>query len=147
MLVNQNDPIKTSLITTTTSRGQSRQQITLINIIAHTRSVLGSTYWLLMTSTNITQPNANTTPLRYDQTKRLVSRPIETIAWATSIMAHPDIFTSYEEGLKESEEEQHQANKEQHPPNNTANIPPPTIQRQRGNAPPWKGRSQIPSSS
>ena len=43
MLAIQNDPIKTSLNTTTTSRGQTRQHITPLNITAHTRSVLGRT--------------------------------------------------------------------------------------------------------
>ena len=41
MLTTQNDAIKTTLNTNTTSRGQTWQQITPINITAHTRSVLG----------------------------------------------------------------------------------------------------------
>jgi hypothetical protein len=47
MLITQNNPVKTSLITTTTSRGQTRQHITRINFTTHKRSVLGRTYWQL----------------------------------------------------------------------------------------------------
>ena len=106
MLATQNDPVKTSLNTTTTSRGQTRQQITTINITPHTRSVLDRTYWQLLTNPGITQLNANTTPLHYNQTKELTGRPSENFGWATTLMAHPDILTTYEEDLKESEEEQ-----------------------------------------
>ena len=95
MLATHNDPIITSLNTTTTSREQIRQHISTINIIAHTRSVLGCTYWQLLTNPDITHLNANTTPLSYNQTKGLTGRPIENIAWATTLMAHPDILTTY----------------------------------------------------
>jgi len=44
MLATQNDPIKTSLNATTTSKGQIQQHITPINITFHTRSVLGRNY-------------------------------------------------------------------------------------------------------
>jgi len=54
MLATQNNPIKTTLNTNTTSRGQTRQQITPINIIAHTRSVLGRTYMQLLTNPDTT---------------------------------------------------------------------------------------------
>jgi hypothetical protein len=94
MLASQNDPIKTSLNTTTKSRGQTRQQITPINITSNTRSVLGRTYWQLVTNPDITQLNATTTPLRYNPTEELTSRPNEKTAWATTLMAHPGIITS-----------------------------------------------------
>ena len=42
------------------------------------------------------------TPLRYNKTKELTGRPCEKIAWATTILAHPDILTTYEEGLRET---------------------------------------------
>ena len=54
MLATQNDPIKTTLKTNTTSRRQTRQQITPINITTHTRSVLGRIYWQLLTNPDIT---------------------------------------------------------------------------------------------
>jgi hypothetical protein len=44
ILSTQNDPIKTSLDTTTTSRGQIKRKVTSINIKSHTMSVLGRTY-------------------------------------------------------------------------------------------------------
>jgi hypothetical protein len=106
MLATQSDPIKTCLNTFTTSRGQTRQKISYINITTHTRSVLGRTYGQLLTNPNIIQLEANTTPLRYTQTKGLTSKPIEKIDWATTILTHPDILTAYEEGLQESKEEQ-----------------------------------------
>jgi hypothetical protein len=146
MLATQNDPIKISLITITTNRRQTRQQITLINITTHTRSVLGRTYWQLLTNQDITQLNANTTPLRFNQTKGLIGRPSEKIAWATMLMAHPDILTTYQEGLQETEEEQYQTNQEQQPTNNTAKKPPPPSKGKK-KMPPWKGMSQTPSSS
>ena len=62
MLATQNDPIKTSLNTTTTCRGQTRQHLISINITAHARSVLGRTYWQLLTNPDIIQLNATTTP-------------------------------------------------------------------------------------
>ena len=54
MLVTQTDPIKTTLNTTTTARGQTRQQITPINITTHTMSVLGRNYGQLLTNPDIT---------------------------------------------------------------------------------------------
>jgi hypothetical protein len=105
MLATQNDPGKTTLSTNTTSRGQTRQQITPINITAHTRSVLGRNYRQLLTNLDITQLNATTTPLRYNQAKELTGRPSEKIAWATTIMTHPDILTAYEEGQHGTKEE------------------------------------------
>ncbi len=98
MLATQNDPIKTSL-TTTTSKRQNRQQIALINVAAHTRSVLGRTYWQLLKNQVITQLNANTTPHRYNQTKGLIGIPGEKVVWATTLLAHLDILTTYEEGM------------------------------------------------
>jgi hypothetical protein len=112
MLATESDTIKTCLNTYTTSRGQTRQQISYINITAHTRSVPGRTYWQLLTNQDIIQLAANTTPLRYNQPKGLIGRPIEKIAWAMTLLTHPDILTTYEEGLKESEEEQHQTNQD-----------------------------------
>jgi hypothetical protein len=47
MMATQNDPNKTTLNITTTSRGQT-QQITAINITTHTRSVIGRNYLLLL---------------------------------------------------------------------------------------------------
>jgi len=134
MLATQNDPIKTSLNTTTTSKGQNREHIIPINITAHTRSVLGRTYLQLVTSPEITHLDANTTPLRYNQTTGLIGRPSKKTAWATTLMAHPDILTTYEEGLQESKEEQQQTNQEQQPPDNTAKQP----------TPPFKGKEKIP---
>ncbi len=49
MLATLADPIKTGLTTTITTSGQTKQQITSIDIIAHTRSILGHTYWQLLT--------------------------------------------------------------------------------------------------
>ena len=116
MLATQNDSVKTILNTNITSRGQTRQHITPINITTHTRSFLGRTYWQLLTNPDITQLNATTTPLRYNQAKGLTGRLSEKIAWATTIMAHPDILTAYEEGLLGTEEERQQTNQEQPPP-------------------------------
>jgi hypothetical protein len=99
MLASQNDSIRMTLNTTTTSRVQTRQQITPVNITAHTKSVLGRNYWQLLTNPDITQLNATTNPLRYNQTKGLTGRPSEKIAWATTLLAHPDILTTDEEGL------------------------------------------------
>jgi len=62
---------------------------------------------------DITQLNTTTTPLRYNQAKLLTERPSEKITWATTIMAHPDILTTYEEGLQGTEEEQQQYKQEQ----------------------------------
>ena len=69
---------------------------------------------------DITHFDANTTPLPYNQTKRLTGRPNENIAWATTLLAHPDILTKYEDGLQETEDELQQSNQVQKPPNNTA---------------------------
>ena len=63
-LATQTDPIKTTLNITTTSRGQSRQQINPINITTHTKSVLVRNYWQMLTNPDITHLNATTTPLR-----------------------------------------------------------------------------------
>ncbi len=44
MLAILTDPIKTSLNTNITTRGHTKPQISLIDIIAHTRSILGRNY-------------------------------------------------------------------------------------------------------
>jgi hypothetical protein len=69
-----------------------------------------------LTNPEITQLNANTAPLRYNQAKGLTDRPSEKIAWATTIMEHPDILSAYEEGLQGTEEKEEQPNQEQPPP-------------------------------
>ena len=79
----------------------------------------------LLTNPDITHLNANTTPLKYNQTKGIKCRPSEKIAWAITLIAHPDILTTYEKGLEESEKKHQQTNQEQQPPNNTINKPPP----------------------
>jgi hypothetical protein len=94
MLATQNDSIKTYLNTTTTSKGQTKQPITFINIIAHTRSVLGRTYWQLLANPDITQLNATATPLRYNQTKELTGRPSDKIALATRLLTHTNVLTT-----------------------------------------------------
>jgi hypothetical protein len=116
MLATQSDPIKTTLSTATTTRGQTRKQITPINITAHTRSILGRTYGQLLTNPDITQLNPDKTPLQFNQAKGLTGRPSDKIAWATTVLAHPDILTAYEEGLQEPEDEEQQPNKAQPPP-------------------------------
>jgi hypothetical protein len=134
MLATQNDPIKTCLNTTTTSKGQTRQHITSINLTTHTRSILGRTYWKLMTNPDITQLNTTTPPLRYNQTKRLTGRSGNTFAWAMTLLAHTDELTSYEKGLRETEEEPHQLNPDHQPPINTPHTP----------TPPTKGKEKCP---
>jgi hypothetical protein len=64
--------------------------------------------------------NADTTPLRYNQTKGLTVRPNEKNAWDITLLAYPDILKTCEEGLHESEEEHQQTNQEKQPQNNTA---------------------------
>jgi len=134
MLATQYDPIKTCLNTTTTRRGHTIQQITPINLTTHITSIFGHTYWQLLTSPDITQRDANTPSLRYNQTKGLTDRHIYRIAWATALMAHPDVLTTYEEGLQEIEEMQQQQS-----PNNTPHKPTPPS---KGNikCPQWIGR-------
>jgi hypothetical protein len=44
MLAILTDPIKISLNTTISTRGQTKPQISLINVIAHTRSISGRNY-------------------------------------------------------------------------------------------------------
>ena len=135
MLATQNDPIKTSLNTNVTSRGRTRQRITPINITFHTWSVLGRTYWQLLTNPDITQLNVTTTPLRYNQAKGLIGRPNEKIAWATMITANPDILKAFKEGLQETKEEQQQTNKKLHPSKATGKKANTPNQGQRENAP------------
>jgi hypothetical protein len=102
MLATQTDPIKTTLSTATTTREQTRRRITPINITANAKSVLGRNYGQLLTNPDITQLNPTTTPLRFNQAKGLTGRLSEKIAWATTILAHPDILTDYEEGLQDT---------------------------------------------
>jgi hypothetical protein len=125
MLATQNDPIETDHYTTTTSRGHTRQQITSINIIAHTMNVLGRAYRQLLTIPDITQLNVTAPPLRYNQTKGLTGRPSDTIAWATTHLVQTNVLTTHEDGQQESEEPQ-QANPDQQPPNTTHKPTPPS---------------------
>jgi hypothetical protein len=108
MLATLTDHIKTPLPTNTTTRGQTRQQITTLNLTPYTRSILGRTYAQLLTDPDITQLNTNLTPLRYNQTKGLTGRPSDKMAWATTILTHTDVLQAYEEGLQEEETEEAQ---------------------------------------
>jgi hypothetical protein len=47
--------------------------------------------------------------------KGLPGRPSEKIVWATTLLAHPDILTAYEEGLQETDEKHQHPNQEQPP--------------------------------
>ena len=53
------------------------------------------------------------------------------MTWAKPILAYPDILTTYEAGLHDSEEEQHQSQNEQQPSPNTPKRPSAetTVQR------------------
>ena len=123
LLATQSDPIKTGLTTTVTSRGQTRQQITHINLAAHSRSVIGRTYWQILTNPYLTQLDSSTPLLRYNQTRGLMGRPIDSMTWTKTILSRPDILTIYEAGLHESEEKQQQPQDEHHPPPNTPKVP------------------------
>jgi hypothetical protein len=92
------------------------------------------TYWQLLTSPDITKLDAITRPLHYNKTKRLAGKPSDKIAWATTLIAHPDILTAYEEGLQETKKEQRQPNQEQRSSNNAA----------KQHTPPNKGKDKIP---
>ncbi len=54
------DPIKTRLNTNITAIGQTKPQTTLINIIAHTRGMIGRNYWQLLADPEIFQLYATT---------------------------------------------------------------------------------------
>ena len=99
------DPTNVTLSTNTITRGQIRQQIATLNLMAHTRSILGRTYAQLLVDPDITQLNNNLTPLQYKQTKELIGRPSDKITWATTVLEHTDVLQAYEEGLHEELED------------------------------------------
>jgi hypothetical protein len=99
MMATLTDPTKVTLSTNTITRGQIRHQIATLNLTAHTRSILGRTFAQLLADPDITQLNNNLTPLQYNQTKGLIGRPSDKIAWATTLLEHTDIFQAYEEVL------------------------------------------------
>jgi hypothetical protein len=103
MLATLADPIKVPLPTITTTRGQIRQQVTTLDLTAHTRSILGRTYAHLLTDPDITPLNTDLPPLQYNQTKGLTCKPIDTMAWAITMLAHTDVLQAYEEGMQEKE--------------------------------------------
>jgi hypothetical protein len=105
MLATLTEPIKVTLPTSTTNLGQIRQQITTLNLKAHTRSILGRTYAELLAEHDITQLDNKLTPLQYNMTKGLIGRPKDKIARATTLLAHTDVLQTYEEGLHEQEPE------------------------------------------
>ena len=82
MLATLTDPTKVTLPTNTITRGQIRHQIAILNLTAHTRSVLGRTYAHLLVDPDIIQLNNNLTPLQYNQSKGLIGRPSDKITWA-----------------------------------------------------------------
>jgi len=100
------DPDKISLLTNTTTRGQIRQQIATTNFTTHTSSILGRTYWQILTDPDIIQLSANTPPLHYNLTKGLTCRPSDTMVWATTMLAHDDVLHAYKEGLQELDHEE-----------------------------------------
>jgi len=52
----------------------------------------GRTYAQLLVDPDITQLNNNLTPLQYNQTKGLVGRPSDKIAWALTLLGHSDVL-------------------------------------------------------
>jgi hypothetical protein len=74
MLATLTDPIKTSLNTTIAAESMTKQHVTSINLTPHTKSILGRTYWQLLTDPDITRPKASTPPLCYNQNKGLMGR-------------------------------------------------------------------------
>jgi hypothetical protein len=123
MLATLTDPTKVTLPTNTITRGKIGHHIATLNLTAHTRSVLGQTYAKLLVDHDITQLNNNLMPLEYNQTKGLIGRPSDKIAWATTLLGHTDVLHAYEEGLLEYEHE------EPPPPTN------PTAQQNQGKPP------------
>jgi len=103
MLATLADPIKVPLPTSTTTRGQIRQQITTLKLIAHTRRIPGRTYAQLLTDPDITHLNTNLPPLQYNQTKGLTCTPNNKMAWATTLLAHTDVLQAFEEGVQDQE--------------------------------------------
>ena len=91
MLATLTDPTKVTLPTHTIIRGQIRRQIATLNLTAHTRSVLGRTYAQLLVDPDITQLNNNLMPLHYNQTKGLIGRPNDKIAWATTLLGQNEM--------------------------------------------------------
>jgi len=106
MLASLADPIKVTLPTSTTTRGQVRQQITTLNLTTHTRSILGRTYAQLLIDPDITHLNTNVPTLHYSQTKGLTRRPNDKIVKATTLLAHTEVLQACEEVLQEQEPEE-----------------------------------------
>ena len=140
MLATLADPSKVPLSTSTTTRGQIRQQITTLNLTTYTRSIIGRTYSQLLTDSNITQLNTNLPPLRYNQTKGLTCRPNDKMAREAIMLAHTDVLQAYEKGLHEQELEEPppaQTNKQSlYPPNLPKNT--------HDNLPQGKGKDKMP---
>ncbi len=105
MLAILTDPNNTSLNTSIIARGQNKPQISLINIIAYTRSMLGRNCLHLLTDPDISQLNATTSLLRYNQTKCLVGMPNEKITWAATLLAHTNVLEASEEGTRDENED------------------------------------------
>jgi len=120
MLATLTEPIKVTLPTNTTTRGQIRQHITTLDLTTHARSILGHTYAQLLADPDITQLNTNLPSLQYNYTKGLAGRSSDRMAWVTTLLAHIDVFWAYEEGMQEQEPEEPlptQTNKQSHDEN------------------------------
>ena len=86
------DTTKVTLPTINITRGQIRHQSAPLNLTTHTRSTLGGTYAQLLADPGITQFNNNLALLQYNQTKGLIGRPNDTIAWATTCWLTPMFY-------------------------------------------------------
>ncbi len=80
MMATLADPIKITLPTNTTNRGQIWHQIATLNLTAHTRSGIGRTNCQVLTDHDITQLNADTPSLHYNHAKGLISKPDDKVA-------------------------------------------------------------------
>jgi hypothetical protein len=129
MLAAQFEPVRVTLQTHTSFRGQSHPHVVTMNVTAHTRSILGRNYWQLLTDPAITQLDPSVAPLRYLTTKGLIGKPSDKMKWAITLHANQDILQVYEEGLQGEEEEE--------PPRPTQHDPP-TDPRQNQPANPAK---------
>ena len=103
MMATLTNSTKVTLSTNTITKGQIRHQIATLNLTAHTRSILGRTYAQLQTDPDITRLNNNLAPLQYNQTKDLIGRTNDKIAWATTLLDLTNVLQAYEEGMKEQE--------------------------------------------
>ena len=105
MLATLEGTICTQLRTLICLRGTIHSQVIHIQFNPHTRSIIGRTYNQLFTPPSTQELEPHITLRRYNKDKGLISRRIDKVLWATTLLHNVDTLEVYEDAIRQTEED------------------------------------------